>query len=106
MNHELDLFDFRLGEEFYRDRGVEPPRRAKAARPVNIIKKEETEPVGSGISSEDRTDGARNESIAATSFEESPLFVQEKGEDGYRCPLENCRKLFRRDNLLVVINLN
>ena len=46
----------------------------------------------------------KSESFAGigTSLDESPIFVQEKGEDGYRCPLENCRKLFRRDNLLVV----
>lgn len=31
---------------------------------------------------------------------DSPTFVPE--EDGYRCPVEDCRKLFRRDNLLGV----
>ena len=28
-NFDLELFDFRLGEEFYRERGIEPPKRAK-----------------------------------------------------------------------------
>jgi len=108
MNHELELFDFRLGEDFYRDRGVEPPRRAKTARPPSIVKKEEVElatatAAAAGISSKDRSEATRNDSVSATHFEESlPLFVQEKGEDGLRCPLENCRKLFRRDDLLVM----
>ena len=29
LNYDLELFDFRLGEDFYRDRGLEPPKRAK-----------------------------------------------------------------------------
>jgi hypothetical protein len=43
----------------------------------------------------------KSESIAGPSVEtETPTFVPE--EDGYRCPVEDCRKLFRRDNLLGV----
>lgn len=47
----------------------------------------------------------KNESIAGPSTEiDTPTFVPE--EDGYRCPVEDCRKLFRRDNLLGVIIIN
>lgn len=44
----------------------------------------------------------KTESVAGPSAEiDTPTFVPE--EDGYRCPVEDCRKLFRRDNLLGVI---
>jgi len=116
MNHDLELFDFRLGEDFYRNRGVEPPRRAKAAlrrETIAIGQKEDVDQLHaasiSGSFSEEHMSSTpkqllKSESFAGigTSLDESPIFVQEKGEDGYRCPLENCRKLFRRDNLLVM----
>ena len=134
LDHDLDLFDFRLGEDFYTRQGLEVPARARTNRtPVAAhVKKEDTEvptitpiriieasqspapstPV-TPVSETLLTDKApltltqpklahmRSEPVAGPSTEPESLgFVP--GEDGYRCPLEDCRKLFRRENLLVV----
>lgn len=129
LDHDLELFDFRLGENFYTSRGLEVPVRARnstvpSSRTPNApIKKQEevkpaastgplsTEPVAPSSASSttpepnlvDKTPSNRmpvkGESTPGTSVEnETPTFVPE--EDGYRCPVEDCRKLFRRDNLL------
>ncbi|XP_046459189.1 PHD finger protein 20-like isoform X2 [Daphnia pulex] len=132
LDHDLELFDFRLGENFYTSRGLEVPVRARKSTiptvrtPTAPVKKQETAEVTPATTtalapSESITvpvsatpthvdsNGAdktstnklpiKSESIAGPSVEtETPTFVPE--EDGYRCPVEDCRKLFRRDNLL------
>ncbi|KAI9559098.1 hypothetical protein GHT06_015887 [Daphnia sinensis] len=129
LDHDLELFDFRLGENFYTSRGLEVPVRARSSTvpssrtPTAPIKKQEevkpaastgtlsTEPVAPSSASRatpepnvvDKTPSnkipVKGESTTGTNVEtETPTFVPE--EDGYRCPVEDCRKLFRRDNLL------
>ena len=132
LDHDLDLFDFRLGENFYIRQGLEVPARARTNRtpvaapvknteapvitPTRIV--EGSQPAAPStpvapVSELPLTDKApfslsqpkltpmRGEPVPGPSVESESLgFVP--GEDGYRCPLEDCRKLFRRDNLLVV----
>ena len=87
LSYDLELFDFRLGEEFYRERGIEPPKRAKDDYVAPALQKQHLK---------------NEQSLPGQSSDlESPTFVPEN--DGYRCPLEDCRKLFRRDNLLLVM---
>lgn len=129
LSHDLELFDFRLGENFYTSRGLEVPVRARMSTvrtPTPAVKKTESEVTLSSTSASavesasystsvnatpessvaDKTllskPPTRSESAAAGSSAEieTPTFVPE--EDGYRCPVEDCRKLFRRDNLLGV----
>lgn len=134
LDHDLELFDFRLGENFYTSRGLEVPVRARKSTiptvrtPTAPVKKQETAEVTpaattalappesitvpvSATPTHVDSNGAdktstnklpiKSESIAGPSVEtETPTFVPE--EDGYRCPVEDCRKLFRRDNLLGV----
>ena len=133
LDHDLELFDFRLGENFYTSRGLEVPVRARTSTIPSVRtpsapakKQEATEvtpaaafvppesitapvsatstPVESNLA--ERTPiiklTIKSEPIAGLSVEaETPTFVPD--EDGYRCPVEDCRKLFRRDNLLGVI---
>lgn len=126
LDHDIELFNFRLGEDFYTSRGLEVPVRARSThKPTTALpKKSEGEvPSTPGASaSADATTGtplvAVGESPAAEKLQplktsiklepqapaiaeaETQTFVPE--EDGYRCPVEDCRKLFRRDNLLGV----
>lgn len=91
LNYDLELFDFRLGEEFYRERGIEPPKRAKddyvapSLMKLQVNKVEQT---------------AVPSTVAPAGDLDMPTFAAD--QDGYRCPLEDCRKLFRRNNLLLV----
>ena len=160
LEHDLDLFDFRLGTDFYTSRGQPIPKRAlnPLVRPSpSAVKKEETAgPSAAGPSSRSRkrTAEVKKEDVAESQptdsvppvdallpaapalpepppVSPSPLrskrlespsvgpsnvaagsepmapaepqtIVPEEASGGYRCPLEDCRKLFRRDNLLVV----
>ena len=136
LNHDLELFDFRLGENFYTSRGLEVPVRARKSTipsvrtPSALVKKQEaievtssttmapvspesvpvsatSTPVVSGVMEKTPINKfpLKSELIAGSSVEaDTPTFVPE--EDGYRCPVEDCRKLFRRDNLLGVNCLN
>lgn len=128
--HDLELFDFRLGENFYTSRGLEVPVRARKTtilRPfIHSQKKTEPEATPNSTPSTTNVDAVSTPSpVVASSdslVQEKPVpakssiksevtpvtlaeietsnFVPE--EDGYRCPVEDCRKLFRRDNLLGV----
>lgn len=130
LDHDLELFDFRLGENFYTSRGLEVPVRARKSTvlrtSISSIKKPENETLPTNAASPAIADStaaipspvtnldlsvndkiattkplAKTETPAVTTPElETPTFVPE--EDGYRCPVEDCRKLFRRDNLLGV----
>lgn len=132
LDHDLELFDFRLGEDFYIRQGLAVPFRARNNRPpiAAAIKKEPLDlpvtsptplmevpqsitpsvPVAPVVEQmyapipQPKLSIVKTEPVAGPSAAEPdvPAFVPE--EDGYRCPLEDCRKLFRRDNLLVVNN--
>ncbi len=136
LDHDLELFDFRLGENFYTSRGLEVPVRARKTTIVRssssslknstLPKKQEPEVMPASITATPSVESttvsaatmttveanlnekgappklpAKSEPVAVPIVEpETPTFVPE--EDGYRCPVEDCRKLFRRDNLLGV----
>ena len=133
LDHDLELFDFRLGENFYTSRGLEVPVRARTSTIPSVRtpsapakKQEATEvtPAAASVPPESITAPVsatstpvesnlaertpiikltiKSEPIAGLIVEaETPTFVPD--EDGFRCPVEDCRKLFRRDNLLGVI---
>lgn len=167
LDHDLELFDFRLGTDFYTSRGVPVPKRAlnplsrSSFSPATGKKEEATPPsrsrkrseakkedLAEGVATADAAPPAEPALPAAGSEPsaaspsllrptpgsakrtESPLaapstsgsepattpvvpptlpadnqqqtIVPEEASGGFRCPLEDCRKLFRRDNLLVV----
>ena len=129
LDHDLELFDFRLGENFYTSRGLEVPMRARSTTIVRsssfVKKQQEAEVVPAAPTTTTSTELITSPLALTTPVElkekaapqkvpiikiepvvapvvepEAPTFVPE--EDGYRCPVEDCRKLFRRDNLLGV----
>lgn len=140
LDHDLELFDFRLGPDFYISRGMPVPKRAlnPLSRPSSspVVKKEDTAtatiaavasspnvpvtplgPTGPGTpplnasatespSQATRSATAKSEHSTPAGYQESPetqTIVPEEASGGFRCPLPDCRKLFRRDNLLVVM---
>lgn len=131
LDHDLDLFDFRLGPDFYTSRGMPIPKRA--LNPISrsscspLVKKEETPiaptppavvppspaapvagsssppPLNIEASIPSKAPVIKSEPLAAPPETlEVQTIVPEEASGGFRCPLEDCRKLFRRDNLLVM----
>lgn len=128
LEHDIDQFNFRLGEDFYISRGLEVPVRARTTSktPTTQPKKNEAEasttapstpapteatPVTSATPADVTPAADKSQPLKTTVKSEpttpvaaevdTPTFTP--GEDGYRCPVEDCRKLFRRENLLGVL---